>query len=64
MASKLTPARAALNSDALVRREGLRLLGAVAALLAAALLLAAGLLWREHSRARPQAQPASVTVVR
>jgi hypothetical protein len=54
----------ALPNDALVRREGLRLLGAVAALLAAALVMAGGLLWREHARGRPHAQPASVTAAR
>lgn len=65
MASKHTPTRDALPADALVRREGLRLVGAVAALLAAALMMAGGLLWREHARGRPQpVRPASVTAVR
>ncbi len=54
----------ALPTDALARREGLRLLGAVALLLAAALVMAGGLLWREHSRGRPPAQPAAVRVAR
>jgi len=54
----------ALATDAIVKREGLRLLGAVAVLLAAALVMAGGLLWREHARGRPHAQPASVTTAR
>ncbi|HYD43082.1 MAG TPA: hypothetical protein VEB43_19775 [Anaeromyxobacter sp.] len=50
----------ALPTDAIAKREGLRLLGAVAILLAAALVMAGGLLWREHARGRPQ--PAAVSV--
>jgi hypothetical protein len=53
-----------LPTDVIARREGLRLLGAVALLLAAALLMAGGLLWREHARARPHVQPAAVRVAR
>lgn len=43
-------------------REGVRVVGAFAALLAAALLLTAGLLWRENARAR-QHPPAPTPVV-
>ncbi len=45
----------------MLQREGVRVVGAGAALLAAALLLTAGLLWRENARARPQ--PAHATSV-
>ncbi|HTN52528.1 MAG TPA: hypothetical protein VML50_09020 [Anaeromyxobacter sp.] len=38
--------------DAALPSEGLRLAGACAALLAAVLLVAGGLLWREDARAR------------
>jgi hypothetical protein len=44
-----------------LHREGVRVVGAFAALLAAALLLTAGLLWRENARARPH--PATPTPV-
>lgn len=54
----------ALPADAIVKREGLRLLGAVAVLLVAALVMAGGLLWREHARGRAHAQPAAVSVAR
>ncbi len=67
LASDLTMARKhgeALPTDALARREGLRLLGAVALLLAISLVMAGGLLWREHARGRPHAQPAAVRVAR
>lgn len=53
-----------LSADALLKREALRLLGVVAVLLAAALVMAGGLLWREHARGRPHVQPASVTSTR
>lgn len=50
------PARAALD-----RAETFRVVGAFVALLAAALLLLGGLLWREHSRAEARpAPPAAV----
>ena len=43
-------------------REGVRVVGAFVTLLAAALLVTAGLLWRENARPRPQAAvPASVS---
>ncbi len=45
-------------------REGVRVVGAFAALLAAALLLTAGLLWRENARPRPQPVPTHVSVRR
>ncbi len=41
------------------QREGVRVVGAFAALLAAALLLTAGLLWRENARPRPPPAPAA-----
>ncbi len=40
------------------------MVGAFAALLAAALLLTAGLLWRENARPRPQPAPAPTAVHR
>jgi hypothetical protein len=64
MASSRSPSPDALPSDALVRREGLRLLGAVVVLLVAALVIAGGLLWREHARARMNARTTPVTAVR
>jgi hypothetical protein len=62
MRAKLTSGRDALQTDAL-QREGLRLLAALAALLAAALVAVGGLLWREHARAQPQVHPASMSAV-
>ncbi len=61
MASNLPP-----SDDVFVRREGLRIVGAVAALLAAALVIAGGLLWREHARGQPNAhvRPSSVSAPR
>ncbi len=44
-------------------REGVRVVGAFAALLAAALLVTAGLLWRENARARPPAPAPTTSVV-
>ena len=65
MASKRPPtAPEAFASDALVRREGFRLLAAVALLLAAALMMAGGLLWHEQTRSRAAARPSSVTAAR
>ncbi len=59
-ANLVQPHEAAPQPDAL-QREGLRLFGALTALLAAALVLAGGLLWREHARSHPHAQPAAIT---
>ncbi len=44
-----------------LQREGVRVVGAFAALLAAALLVTAGLLWRENARTRPQPAAAAAT---
>ncbi len=58
------PAHEALPVSApFARREGLRLMGALAALLAAALLATGGLIWREHARAHgPAARPAPASL--
>ncbi len=42
-------------------QEGVRVVGAVAALLAAALVVAGGLLWRENVRVRPEPSPPAAT---
>jgi hypothetical protein len=46
------------------RREGLRVVGAFVALLAAALLLTSGLLWRENARPRSQPSPPTASAHR
>jgi hypothetical protein len=48
--------------DGLLQEERLRVAGAFAALLTAALVLAGGLIWREHARQKPpQPPPPAVT---
>lgn len=42
-----------------LHREGVRVVAAFAALLCAALVMTAGLLWRENARPRPQPAPAA-----
>ncbi len=58
MATSAQPAHEALHASApFTHREGVRIVGALIALLASALLATGGLLWREHARAHPQTTP-------
>jgi len=62
VAVTIQPSRDVLSQrDGLVQREGLRVIGVLAALLIAALVMTGGLLWREHARARPQLHSVSAT---
>ena len=45
------------DADPFVRRETVRLVGALAALLPSALLATGGLIWREHARAHARTTP-------
>ncbi len=65
VAARLVPQQAeSLTHRAGLPRDGMRVVGAFAALFAAALLLTAGLLWRENARPRPQPVPTHVSVRR
>lgn len=50
--------------SAALPRDGMRVVAAFAALLGAALLITAGLLWRENARPRPQAAATHVSTRR
>lgn len=65
MATSVQPAHDAVRaSDPFTQREGARIVGALIALLATALLATGGLLWREHARARPQTTPPAASSLR
>ncbi len=65
MVTSVQPAHEALPAnDPLLRREGIRIVGALVALLASALLATGGLLWREHARAHPQTTPPAASALR
>jgi hypothetical protein len=59
VATTIQPAREIHASDPFLRRESVRLVGALVALLASTLLATGGLLWREHARAHAQSAPAA-----
>ncbi|HVO20290.1 MAG TPA: hypothetical protein VMU15_13595 [Anaeromyxobacter sp.] len=51
------PVEGFATRSGLIQEERLRVAGAFAALLLAALVLSGGLLWREHARARDHRPP-------
>lgn len=64
VATSIQTARDSTPASNPLQSEGTRIVGALVALLALALILAAGLLWREHSRAQPRAATAVRAVLR
>jgi hypothetical protein len=64
VATSIHPAHEVVNAaDPFAQREAVRIVGALAALLASALLATGGLLWREHARAHPQSSPPAASAL-
>ncbi len=64
MATTAQTARDSTPASNPLHSEGTRIVAALVALLALALILAGGLLWREHARTQPRAATAVRAVLR